>query len=138
MQNALSFPEVPLHKLRWRCDPGSLTFETTDELDPLEGIIGQERAQKALTLGVEMVKAGYNIYVCGMAGTGKETAVRRVLAAKQNNGALPPRFVLCLSLQESRAFHVAGASCWPGEGIEEGHGEAHCRSQAGYSPGACE
>ena len=71
MQDASSFPEVPLHKLRWRCDPDALGFTTTDDLEPLEGILGQERALKALALGVEIAKAGYNIYVCGMAGTGK-------------------------------------------------------------------
>lgn len=81
---------VPLHKLRWQCDPKSLGFHTTDDLSPLEGIIGQERAQKALTLGVEIARAGYNIYVCGMTGTGKLTAVQRLLAAKRVNGTPPP------------------------------------------------
>jgi predicted ATP-dependent protease len=90
MPDAMSFPEVPLQKLRWRCDSESLPFETTDELTPLAEIIGQERAQRALTLGVELVKPGYNIYVCGMTGTGKLTAVQRVLAARQNNGTKPP------------------------------------------------
>jgi hypothetical protein len=78
MQDALTFPEVPLAKLRWRCDPESLGFRTTDELSPFEGIIGQERAQKALTLGVEIAKSGYNIYVSGMTGTGKLTAVQPI------------------------------------------------------------
>jgi ATP-dependent Lon protease len=90
MPDAMSFPEVPLEKLRWRCDPESLPFETTDELTPLEEIIGQERAQRALALGVELVKPGYNIYVCGMTGTGKMTAVQQVLAARQGNGTQPP------------------------------------------------
>ena len=90
MQKAVSFPEIPLQKLRWRCDPESLPFETTDELTPLEEIIGQERAQKALALGVELVKPGYNIYVCGRTGTGKTTVVQRMLAARQGNGTRPP------------------------------------------------
>lgn len=90
MPDTMSFPEVPLEKLRWRCDPESLPFETTDELTPLEEIIGQERAQRALALGVELVKPGYNIYVCGMTGTGKMTAVQRMLAARQGNGTQPP------------------------------------------------
>ena len=65
MQDKPSSPEVPLEKLRWRCDPESFPFDTTADLPPLEGIIGQERAQKALALGVEIARAGYNIYVCG-------------------------------------------------------------------------
>ncbi len=90
MPEALSFPEIPLEKLRWRCDPDCLPFETTDELTPLQGILGQERAQRALTLGVEMGQAGYNIYVCGLTGTGRLTTVQRVLEAHRSSGEPPP------------------------------------------------
>lgn len=88
--DALPPPRVPVEKLRWHCDPESLGCRTTDEVAPLDGIIGQERAAKALRLGVEIAKSGYNIYVCGMHGTGKLTAVRRVLAAVCRGGQAPP------------------------------------------------
>lgn len=58
MSDAFPVPEVPIEKLRWRCDPSSLAFETTNDLTPLEGRVGQERAYKALTLGVEIAKSG--------------------------------------------------------------------------------
>jgi lon-related putative ATP-dependent protease len=90
MQDASAVSEVPVSKLRWQCDPESLGFHTTDELPPLEGIIGQERAQKALSLGVEIAREGYNIYVSGAIGTGKLTAIQRLLSAKQGNGTPPP------------------------------------------------
>ncbi len=90
MSDAFTVPEVPLEKLRWRCDPKSLPFETTDDLTPLEGILGQERAQKALTLGVEIARSGYNIYVCGVAGTGRMTAVQQILEARQKEGTPAP------------------------------------------------
>ena len=61
MQDAAARREIPLDKLRWRCSPEHLGFHSTDELAPLQGIIGQERAQKALMLGLEMATAGYNI-----------------------------------------------------------------------------
>ena len=87
MQDKPSSPEVPLEKLRWRCDPESFPFDTTADLPPLEGIIGQERAQKALALGVEIARAGYNIYVCGVPGTGRLTAVQQLLATCQERAA---------------------------------------------------
>lgn len=90
MQDPSSFPEVPLEKLRWRCNPESFPFNTTADLTPLEGIIGQERAQKALELGVEIASAGYNIYVCGMPGTGRLTAVQQLLSTRQAGGTPPP------------------------------------------------
>jgi lon-related putative ATP-dependent protease len=46
---------------------------------PIEEIIGQERAQKALRFGLEIQERGFNIYVAGMPGTGRRTAVRNFL-----------------------------------------------------------
>jgi predicted ATP-dependent protease len=90
MSDAFTALEVPIEKLRWRCDPSSLPFETTDDLTPLEGMLGQERAQKALTLGVEIAKSGYNIYVCGAAGTGRLTAVQQILEVRRKEGLPAP------------------------------------------------
>src|SRR3989304_2572647 len=45
MADAKSFPEVPVEKLRWRCDPGAFQFQTTEELSCSESIIGQDRAK---------------------------------------------------------------------------------------------
>jgi ATP-dependent Lon protease len=90
MHHAPAFPEIPIARLRWQCDPETLGFHTTDEILPLAGIIGQERAQKALALGVEIAKSGYNIYVSGMTGTGKLTAVQRLLATLPNHASAPP------------------------------------------------
>jgi ATP-dependent Lon protease len=67
-----------------------LSFETTDDLTPLDGLLGQERAQKALALGIEMKQAGYNIYVCGSPGTGRLDAVQQALAAQQSRQEVPP------------------------------------------------
>ena len=90
MQGTMSFSEVPLDQLRWRCHPDVFPFTTTADLPPLERIIGQERAQKALELGIEIARAGYNIYVCGMPGSGRLTAVRQLLATRQAHGTPPP------------------------------------------------
>lgn len=90
MQDTPPFSEVPLAKLRWRCDPALFPFTTTDDVPPLEGVIGQERAHKALELGMDIARAGYNIYVCGLPGSGRLTAVRQLLAARQTQGPPPP------------------------------------------------
>ncbi|GAB1443498.1 ATP-binding protein [Ignavibacteriales bacterium] len=64
---------------RWKCNLSTFKFETTEEIEPVEGIIGQERAIKALRLGVGLKASGYNIYIAGLAGTGKASTVRKVL-----------------------------------------------------------
>jgi len=57
--------------LRKECDPSSLNFASTAELEPLEDIIGQERAVRAMKFGLKIDTRGYNIFMSGMTGTGK-------------------------------------------------------------------
>lgn len=65
--------------LRWRCDPGSLGFASTGEVEPADGIIGQANALEALRFGLEFGAPGQNVYVRGLTGTGRLTLVRRLL-----------------------------------------------------------
>ena len=59
--------------------PG-LEFETTDDLEVLTGVIEQDRARRALELGLTVDKRNYNVYVAGASGTGKSTIVKTLLA----------------------------------------------------------
>lgn len=67
--------KVPIDSLCYRCDEKEFSFVTTEEVAPLEGIIGQERAARALHFGLRVKGSGYNIYVAGPNGTGKSTYV---------------------------------------------------------------
>jgi len=87
--NISKYKEVPPEKLRWQCDPKSLSFNTTDELDFCEYIIGQERALKAIKLGLEVKSPGYNIYVAGLTGTGKSTTIKFILEQIDTKGPIP-------------------------------------------------
>ncbi len=73
------FNELKPNELKWVCPLDKLKFETTDEVEPLEDIIGQERALKALKLGTELFAPGYNIFVCGLTGTGRMTTIKHIL-----------------------------------------------------------
>lgn len=63
-----------------------LKFKTTKELKPFEEILGQERATQAINFGINMKIKGYNIYVCGFTGTGRNSYVKKVTHnyAKEN------------------------------------------------------
>ncbi len=76
---AKTFEEVPLEQLRWRCDPNTLAFETTEAVQPCQEIIGQERGLEAIRVGVDINSIGYNIFVTGLAGTGRFTTIKCVL-----------------------------------------------------------
>ncbi len=71
--------ELSLEQLRWFCPQEIIPADTTEGVDPIEGIIGQDRALKALKLGVELYGPGYNVFVCGLSGTGKATTIKSIL-----------------------------------------------------------
>lgn len=48
-------------------------FSNTSEVEPNDGIIGQERAVRAMQLGLKMNNPAYNIYVSGDCGSGRIT-----------------------------------------------------------------
>ncbi len=59
-----------------------IAAEAIQALDSVNGdfhIIGQQRALRALEMAVEMRARGYNVFATGPAGTGKRTAILRVL-----------------------------------------------------------
>ena len=58
---------------------GGLDFETTSDLELLTGVIEQDRAVRALDLGLSINKRNYNVFVAGESGTGKSTMVRTLL-----------------------------------------------------------
>jgi len=68
--------EVPTDKLRWECDPAVFDFDCTKDLAPLAEFVGQDRAIRAIEFGLSMNRDGYNIYVAGLTGTGKTSAVK--------------------------------------------------------------
>ena len=80
---------VPIEQLRPGCDPAGFSFETTDELAPTVGLIGQDRAVQAIKLGLAMNSNGFNICVSGEPGTGRTTAIREYLESF-SKGKPPP------------------------------------------------
>lgn len=78
-QKPVKHTELKPDELRWKCDPNNFEFESTEDLSPIEGIIGQERALKAIRLGVDLRSPGYNIYIAGLSGSGKATTVKQML-----------------------------------------------------------
>src|SRR5215475_14021851 len=71
--------ELTPEKLRWRCEPSRLPFETTAQAELREGFVGQERALRALKMGVELGAPGYNVFVCGLAGTSRGGTIARMI-----------------------------------------------------------
>lgn len=63
--------ELSYKDLKNVCNPDTFKFETTDELDGLDSIYGQDRGIKALEFGLSVDSKGYNLYLEGPSGVGK-------------------------------------------------------------------
>jgi predicted ATP-dependent protease len=75
----LQLAELGPEKLRWRCDLSRIPFETTAQAQKREGFVGQERALRALKMGVELSAPGYNVFVCGLAGTSRGGTIAQMI-----------------------------------------------------------
>ncbi len=68
--------------LRRTVDAGTLGFKTTAELEPIDGLIGQDRALRAIQFGADIKEYDFNMFVLGPPSTGKSTAVKTYLKSK--------------------------------------------------------
>jgi predicted ATP-dependent protease len=98
---------VPVEQLRWQCDPADFRFKCTDELVPLEDFIGQDRAMSSLEFGLAVHRPGYNIFVTGLTGTGKASAIKSYVERaaerrkQQTEGYLPDDWCYVHNLTDS-------------------------------------
>ena len=71
--------ELNYQKLKYVCDESMLDFETTEELEPIQEGIGQDRGIKALEFGLQVDVKGYNLYLEGPSGVGKTLYTKNYL-----------------------------------------------------------
>jgi lon-related putative ATP-dependent protease len=107
-------PEVALDQLRPACDPGVFSFETTAEVEPYAGMIGQQRAVDAIKFGLAMDSPGFNVVVSGEPGTGRTTAVREYLEAISATRAPPDEW--CYVNNFNDAYQPRAMQFRPGQG----------------------
>ncbi len=73
--------ELSPANLRRVCNPKSLGVKTTADVEPLDQPLGQPRALAALEFGTNVGAQGYNIFVMGIAGTGRALMTKMTLEA---------------------------------------------------------
>ena len=71
--------ELTYKVLKEKCDSSIFKFDTTEELEPIKGGIGQDRGLKALEFGINVDVKGYNLYIEGPDGVGKTMYTRNYL-----------------------------------------------------------
>ncbi len=98
-------PPAPLkpEQLRRTCDPTSLGFASTADLEPLPGGLGQERAEEALHFGLSMGHPGYHVFVLGESGTSRHATVFRLIKELAGKERTPPDLCYLHNFDDPRA-----------------------------------
>jgi len=81
-------PLLPAQLCR-RCDPQTLGFATTAEVTETVDIVDQSRAIDAVRFGIAIKRPGFNLFVLGEPGSGRHSAVRRLLEARAATEPIP-------------------------------------------------
>ncbi|MEW8138424.1 MAG: ATP-binding protein [Candidatus Thiodiazotropha endolucinida] len=97
------------------CDSDQFNFDTTDELEDLEGFIGQERATKSLHFGLGVEHKGYNLYALGPAGAGKSAMVRKFLEVLAAERPIPSDWCYVNNFSDARKPHAVALPA--GQGV---------------------
>ena len=82
--------KVPADRLTAVCDPSALGFETTETVTPLKGTIGQERAVRALEMALDIDEPGFNVFISGIPGTGRNAALMALVETFAQKKPIPP------------------------------------------------
>lgn len=106
--------ELSSERLRRECDPSLMRCETTQGLVPIQEIIGQERAVRALKFGLGIRDRGFNVYVAGYPGTGRTTAVKNFLEGTARTKPVPSDWCYVYNFRNS--YEPKAIKLSPGRG----------------------
>jgi len=82
-------------------DLSDLAFETTEELEPLDEVVGQSRAMSALEVGLGIHQKGYNIFAAGLTGSGKMQTIKHSLQKRLDGSTTPSDWVYVYNFTDS-------------------------------------
>jgi lon-related putative ATP-dependent protease len=109
------FRELNASSLRSICDGAMLDFADTSEIEPLDQVIGQERAVRAIDFGLNMKSPGYHIFVTGSEGTGKTSIVKDIIGCYAKGLPIPNDWCMVNNFSDEycpRVFEMP-----PGKGL---------------------
>lgn len=114
MDSKTPVPPLSPTDLYRTCPSHIFPFQTTQDLPPLDTLVGQPRAEEALGIGLALNQAGFNIYVAGPPGVGKRTFVIQELQQIAATMPTPPDLVYLFNFQNP--LHPLAVELPPGMG----------------------
>ncbi len=114
--------KVRVDRLRWT--PDAAMLEQAERLPAIDKqIVGQDLALEALRFGLRMEGNGHNVIVTGPDGSGRETAVKRVLQDVAPKMQTPKDLVSVTNFAEKEKPLVLELPAGAGPALEKGLGE---------------
>ncbi|MBA7479442.1 hypothetical protein ES707_14876 [subsurface metagenome] len=110
----LKHEELSFEQLKRSYDLKGFTCETTETVPQIKGMIGQDRAIRAIEFGLNIDSPGYNIYVAGLSDTGRTSTVERILRELAAKKEPPNDWCYVYNFQDSDQPRRIGLS--PGKG----------------------
>lgn len=101
MTNGMEEAKVGQQELFSPCDLRKLDFNTTEDLEELSAVLGQERATEAMRFGFDIPSQGYNLFAMGPTGAGKFAAVKEFLEQKASQEKVPSDWCYVNNFEES-------------------------------------
>ncbi len=96
-----------------------LQNKSTKELAPIDEIVGQERAQKAVEFAMSIKEKGYNIYAIGQNGLGKRTMILRYLNRHQHDEKALFDWCYIANFEDIRTPRVLKLPCGIGSRLKQ-------------------
>lgn len=93
---------LPAERLYRAADLSALAFETTDDLEPIDGLYGQERALDAIRFGAGIGRSGFNLFAIGRPEARMEDAVRAILTDTAAERGTPADWVYVNNFSDAR------------------------------------
>ena len=91
---------LPVEALRPSAKASDFSFSSTQELEPVVNLIGQERAVRAIAFGSRIEREGFNMFLSGPQGAGRHYAVRSLLRGKAAQESPPDDWVYVNNFDE--------------------------------------
>ncbi len=89
-----------------RCEPKSLPFKTTAELEDLDQVLGQDRAIEAVEFGAGIKRDGYNLFALGAAGTGRHSVIGEFLRRRAAGESVPSDWCYINNFTDAQKPHA--------------------------------
>ena len=108
--------ELKFNELKNAFDAQTLDFESTADLEPFHGIIGQERAIDAIKTAMQIPQKGFNLYLSGSVGIGKTAYALSIVNTLSQKQPVPNDF--CYIYNFDNPNEPIAIELEPGMGLE--------------------